>query len=235
MLLDANLLSISDPTQTAIGSLKICKIQAGSNDAIWSSRGQTETPFAPSSFNEEKPNTLNLSIRCSDEYSDFFSQLDCWAVEYIADNSLRLCGKQLSLNKVKQMYRPCLKKKGNFDPLLRTKISSEGLHRTRYWSLDRTSRLEPDCWPLTMFKTRIRISYLYVTGDALGLAPDPDVAAYLAVCAPLYAHVDESVLCERLGLGLGLASCASAAAASASGQQPAAGGRARGGGREAAA
>jgi hypothetical protein len=171
-MLDANLLSISDPVDTMVVSLKICKIQAGKDSAMWASRIETETPFTPSSFNEGKANKLNLDIRCSDEYLDFFSQLDCWAVEYIADNYLRLCGRQLSLNMVKQMYRPCIKKKGNFDPLLRAKITSEGLQRTRYWALDKSSRLKPDCWQATVFKLQVRISDLYVTNDALGLALD---------------------------------------------------------------
>jgi len=172
MMLDASSLSISAPTQTAIESLKICKIQTGNNDAIWSSKDEAETPFTPSSFNEEKPYKQNLDIRCVGEYLDFSSQLDCWAVEYIAANSLRLFGKQLQPNKVKEMYRPCIKKIGDFDPLLRTKISSEGQHRTRYRSLDKTARLKPDCWQATVFKTQIRISYLYVTGSAFGLALD---------------------------------------------------------------
>jgi hypothetical protein len=165
-------LTISEPVDTMVASLKICKIHSGKESAMWASKVETETPFTPSSFNEVKANKLNLDIRCTDEYSDFFSQLDCWAVDYIADNYLRLCGRYLSLNTVKQMYRPCIKKKGNFDPLLRAKITLEGMQRTKYWTLDKSPRLKPDCWQATTFKIKVRISYLYVTNDALGLALD---------------------------------------------------------------
>jgi hypothetical protein len=171
-MLDANSLTISDPTQTAVTTLKICRIQADGKDAIWSSNEEAETPFTPSSFNEAKANKQSLDIRCIGDYLSFFSQLDCWAVEYISVNSLRLFGKQLHCNTVKEMYKPCIKKIASFDPLLRAKITLEGSHRTRYWTLDKEARSEPDCWQGTLFKTRIRISYLYVTESAFGLALD---------------------------------------------------------------
>ena len=86
MIMDVKSLSISDPTQTAVDSLKLCRIQSGKDDAVWSSKDEVETPFTPSSFNEGKANKQNLDIRCDGEYLHFFSKLDCWAVEYIAVN-----------------------------------------------------------------------------------------------------------------------------------------------------
>ena len=131
-----------------------------------------ETPFTPSSFSDGKANKQNLDIRCDGEYLHFFSELDCWAVEYIAVNYLRLFGKQLASDKVAEMYRPCIKKIGSFEPLLRTKITSEGLHRTRYWTMDKKDRMKPECWLASVFKTQIRIGYLYITGSTFGLALD---------------------------------------------------------------
>ena len=130
MIMDVKSLSISDPTPTAVDSLKLCRIQSGKDVAVWSSKEEVETPFTPSSFNEGKANTQNLDIRCIGDYLHFFSELDRWAVEYVVVNSLRLFGKQLAPEKAAAMYRPCIKKIGSFDPLLRTKITLEGQHRT---------------------------------------------------------------------------------------------------------
>ena len=170
--MDVNSLSISDPTLTAIEGLKICKIQTGKDDAVWSSKDEVETPFTPSSFNEGKANKHNLDIRCVGEHLHFFSELDRWAVEYIAVNYLRLFGKQLSPDKVSEMYRPYVRKTGSFDPLLRTKITLEGLHRTRYWAMDKTDRMAPESWPTSVFKAQIRVGYLYISGSTFGLALD---------------------------------------------------------------
>ena len=170
MIMDVKSLSISGPTPTAVDSLNLCRIRCGQDDAVWSSKEEVETPFTPSSFNEVKANKQNLDIRCIGDYLQFFSELDRWALEYVVVNSVRLFGKKLTREKAAAMYRPCIKKIGTFDPLLRTKLTLEGQHRTIYWTMAGEDRNKPECWQATVFKTRIRIGYLYITESTFGLA-----------------------------------------------------------------
>ena len=131
--MDCATLSISDPTQTAIDSLKICKVNNGKDVLFFLSQDGVDTPFAPSSFDEEKGNKQNLDLNCDGEYLKFFTKLDAWAVEYISLHSVRLLGNNLPIEKVLELYKPCVRRRGSFNPLLRTKITLDGLALTRYW------------------------------------------------------------------------------------------------------
>jgi hypothetical protein len=100
MIMDCATLSISDPTQTAIDSLKICKVNDGKDMLFFSSQDGVDTPFAPSSFGDDKGNKQNLDLNCDGEYLEFFTKLDSWAVEYVSLNSVRLLGSYLPIEKV---------------------------------------------------------------------------------------------------------------------------------------
>ena len=62
MIMDCATLSISDPTQNAIDCLKICKVNNGRYVLFFSSKDEVDTPFAPSSFGEDKGNKQNLDL-----------------------------------------------------------------------------------------------------------------------------------------------------------------------------
>ncbi len=114
----------------------------------------------------------NLDLNCDGEYLKFFTKLDSWAVEYISLNSVRLLGNNLSTEKVLDIYKPCVRRRGSFNPLLRTKITLDGLALTRYWDAEKKSRLAPACWQTSVFRTRLRIGYLYITSSSIGFALD---------------------------------------------------------------
>jgi hypothetical protein len=170
--MDCATLSISDPTQTAIDSLKICKLNHGKDVLFFMSEEGIDTPFAPSSFGEESRNKQNLDLRCDGDYLKFFTKLDTWAVDYITLNSIRLLGASLPIESVLEIYKPCVRKRTSFNPLLRTKITLDGLTPTRYWDTEKKSRLAPNCWQTTVFKTRLRVGYLYITSNSIGFALD---------------------------------------------------------------
>ena len=170
--MDAKNLSISDPMVTLIEGLKICKISNGKGATLFASQDEVDTPYEPSAFEKNGSNKLNLDINCTDEYLTFFTQFDDWAVEYITLNSLRLLGEQLPLEKVSELYKPCVKRIAFYDPKLRTKITTEGLNKTRYWTLDKRARLELGCWETTVFKTQVRIAYMYATASSIGFTLD---------------------------------------------------------------
>jgi hypothetical protein len=172
MIMIAKNLSISDPVDTLTEGMKICKISNGKSATMFASVDEVDTPFEPSSFDKNNISSKqNLDINCTKEYLDFFTQFDKWAVEYITLNSLRLLGEERPIEKVRDIYKTCIKR-DNYEPKLRTKITLEGSGKTRYWSMDKRPRLAPDSWRSTVFKTQIRIAYMYVTEANIGFTLD---------------------------------------------------------------
>ncbi len=126
MIMDPMSLSIADPASTRNEALKICKIRCAGGDAFWSSKDLTETPFIPSCYDmESKSSKLGLDLLCNDEYFKIFISLDSWCVDYLITHSPRLFGERRSREWVQSLYKPCVRKSGSFDPLLRTKIIAQ--------------------------------------------------------------------------------------------------------------
>jgi hypothetical protein len=172
MIMDTTTLSISDPTQTPIAGLKVCKLNNRGEPMWFKSEDEVDTPFAPSSYEKNDSNKQNLDVNCSEAYLKFFTDFDTWAVEYITLNSLRLLGEELPLEKVSELYKPCVKRTASYEPKLRTKITTQGLNKTRYWTMDKGARLEPGCWETTVFRTRVRMPYMYTTASSIGFTLD---------------------------------------------------------------
>ncbi len=164
--------SIGDPVPTKVDNLMICNIRcsAGVDEVFWSSKDITATPFLPSNYGiEPKAFKLGLELSCSEEYLEFFNSLDAWCIEYLTENSMRLFECQRSRDWIASMYKPCTRKSGTFDPLLRTKIVTNGLNTTRYWSVDKESRSIPEAWLTVAMRVRMRIANLYITDTACGI------------------------------------------------------------------
>ncbi len=164
--------SIGDPVPTKVDNLMICNIRcsAGVDEVFWSSKDITATPFLTSNYGvETKSFKLGLELSCSEEYLEFFNSLDAWCIEYLTENSLRLFECQRSRDWIVSMYKPCTRKSGTFDPLLRTKILTSGFNTTRYWSADKKSRRIPEAWLTVSMRVRMRIANLYISDTACGI------------------------------------------------------------------
>ena len=166
-----NLASIANPVPCRNGLVKICQIQGSDGDIIsWDSSKLTSTPFVPSCYDaKEKASKTSLELTCTNEYLKFFRSLDQWCIEYLVIHSQRLLGGQRSYDWVQNMYKPCVKQIGSFNPLLRTKIVNEGMNVTRYWTLDKKPRAEPEMWMACTLRARVRVAYLYISEAGCGM------------------------------------------------------------------
>ena len=172
MISNAMSFSIGNPMPTKVKNLLICNIRdtSGVDEVFWSSKDLTATPFQPAAYGEEATAfKLGLELSCSEEYLEFFNRLDTWCMDYLMKNSKRFFGNQRSREWLESMYKPCTRKFGTFDPLLRTKIVTNGLNTTRYWSVDKESRSIPEAWPTVAMRVRMRIANLYITDTACGI------------------------------------------------------------------
>jgi hypothetical protein len=173
-------LSIAEAKSTKIEGLRICNINGPLGAASCFTKSLTQTPFEPSSFGlEAKPNKLTLELSCEDEDLKFFNALDEWCIAYLTGHSMRLFSIQYTREEIQGIYKPCVRKSGSFDPLLRTKIIREGLNSTRYWSPDKKARVEPEVWPSVGMRVKIRIANLYITEAACGITLEcTDIQVY---------------------------------------------------------
>ena len=157
-------LSLGEAKSTKVPGLKVCNISGPRGEASYSTKSLTQTPFVPSSFGTEaKPNKLTLELSCEEEDLKSFKALDDWCIGYLTAHSMRLFCIQYTREEVQGIYNPCVRKTGNFEPLLRTKIIREGLNSTRYWTSDKKARSEPELWLSAGVRVKIRIASLYIT------------------------------------------------------------------------
>lgn len=128
------------------------------------------TPFGPSTFEKGGSSSrLTLDIRCDDpECLAFFTKLDEWAPQYLAEHSERILGKQMSLEQVRSSYRPCLRAKEGYVPLLHCKITTEGPHATRFWDENKELGKPPADWRDARMIFKVSVPHLWLSGGLCG-------------------------------------------------------------------
>jgi len=93
------------------------------------------TPFGAQSFQNESTNRKTLEFRLPvGEATDFWDGFDAWAVTYLTCHSTRLFGKSLTIEQVRDGYRPCVSRRGTYPATLRTKVNLSGSNVVRCWS-----------------------------------------------------------------------------------------------------
>jgi hypothetical protein len=93
------------------------------------------TPFGAQSFQNESTNRKTLEFRLPvGEATDFWDGFDAWSVTYLTCHSTRLFGKSLTIEQVRDGYRPCVSRRGSYPPTLRTKVNLSGSNVVRCWS-----------------------------------------------------------------------------------------------------
>ena len=133
------------------------------------------TPFGPSTFDKAGPTALassarlSLDIRCEDKETEaFFTELDAFAPKYLAEHSERIFGKRMSLEQVTNCYRPCLRKREGYAPLLHTKVSLEGPYATHFWDENKDARDPPANWRDARMLFQLSIPHLWFSGGLCG-------------------------------------------------------------------
>jgi hypothetical protein len=163
-------LALANASVTSKGA-KMAVLTDGPNRCHYTFKSPTRAPFGPSNFDKDSSATRqNLEIRVSGEAAEFFDGLDDWALTYITAHSERLFKKKLSLQQVRDMYHPCLRRAPGYDPLLRTKYNAAGSRGAcRFWTLDRQQREPPVDWREAEVTPHVHISHLWMMGQSCGL------------------------------------------------------------------
>ena len=122
--------------------------------------------FEPNRMDESTPK-LNALLQGA-EFIAVFDKIDKELVRQIVANSSRLLGKTLSFEEVTAMYVPCVKRKGDFEPSLRTKLKIAGGSLTRIWDQDGKPREAPSQWRHKDLRVKLCLSHLWFSKSSIG-------------------------------------------------------------------
>jgi hypothetical protein len=126
------------------------------------------SPFGASSFNDENTLRKTIEFRLPGAAADFWDGFDAWAVTYLTCNSIRLFGKPLTVEQVREGYKPCVTRRGTYAPTLRCKINISGGNAVRCWSPDGERTAIPEEFRGMELVPRVTVMHLYVMGREFG-------------------------------------------------------------------
>ena len=127
-----------------------------------------ESPFQPG--NHDKDDSAlrqNIVFRCNEELAKFFEDLDTWAVDYIADHSERILGKELPIGQIQANYISSIKQSDGRPPLVKCKLNMPGSNKqTRCWDAEGQEIDFIRDWAGKAFKIKALVSHLWLMGSA---------------------------------------------------------------------
>jgi hypothetical protein len=133
---DFSQLHLADPVVSSRGA-KSCALSNNGGKYVLPLGSRAEplsTPFGAQSFNDESTNRKSIEFRLPVGATDFWDGFDAWAVTYLTCHSARLFGKPLTIEQVRDGYRPCVSRRGTYPPTLRCKVNLTGGNAVRCWS-----------------------------------------------------------------------------------------------------
>jgi hypothetical protein len=87
------------------------------------------------------------------------------AMSYLQKNSERLFNETLSIPQVAKIYKPCVKRKSNYDPAVRVKLNLGGDFATRLWSKQSKLREAPEVWRGANVRIVLQVAHLWFMDD----------------------------------------------------------------------
>jgi hypothetical protein len=134
---DFSQLHIAEPVVSSRGA-KSCALTNNGSKFVLTLGSRTEpltTPFGAQSFQNEATNRKSIEFRLpAGELTDYWDAFDAWAVTYLTCHSARLFGKPLTIEQVRDGYKPCVSRRGTYPPTLRCKVNLGGSNCVRCWS-----------------------------------------------------------------------------------------------------
>ena len=129
------------------------------------------TRFGASSFDKNIDSTrknLDFDISNHKHLIELFSNIDKWAIGYLAKHSQRLLKKQMTEELIKSHFKPLVIEYGDTKSI-RTKINIRGHRACRFWDSDRNSTdIPPEDWLSNEYNVHVNIPQLYVMGSDVG-------------------------------------------------------------------
>ena len=126
------------------------------------------SPFGATSFGDENTQRKTLELSMEPCHTPQWDAINSWAKTYIVENSERLFKKRLSKDVVQENYKPVYTQKGEYRPLLRTKINLEGSRKARCWDASGKQVDMPDLRNVPI-SVRLAVDRLWIMSSNYGL------------------------------------------------------------------
>ena len=150
---------------------KYCILSNENKPVSFALKGDLRTRFGASSFDKNIDSTrknLDFDISNHKHLIELFSNIDKWAIGYLAKHSQRLLKKQMTEELIKSHYKPLVIEYGDTKSI-RTKINIRGHRACRFWDSDRNSTdIPPEDWLSNEYNVHVNIPQLYVMGSDVG-------------------------------------------------------------------
>jgi hypothetical protein len=134
------------------------------------------TPFGAQSFQNESTNRKSIEFRLpAGETTDYWDGFDAWAVTYLTCHSARLFGKPLTIEQVRDGYKPCVSRRGNYPPTLRCKVNlGSSSNAVRCWG-PAEERIEvPQEFRGLELIARVSVMHLWIMNREFGWVIQPN-------------------------------------------------------------
>ena len=174
---DFSQLIIAEPVVSSRGA-KSCALSNNGEKYTLTLGNRSEpltTPFGAPSFQNEATNRKSIEFRLpAGEMTDFWDGFDAWAVTYLTCHSTRIFGKPLTIEQVRDGYRPCVSRRGTYPPTLRCKVNLAGSSNcVRCWS-PAEQRIEvPQEFRGLEMVARVSVMHLWIMNREFGWVLQP--------------------------------------------------------------
>ena len=127
-----------------------------------------EVAYEPSAFQNEESTRVNIVWRPNPATEEFLTSLDDWVMNQAATNSMRLFGKDRTLESLRDSYSPILKKSEKWASQFKAKMNLEDPSKVKIWDADGVLRGPPQAWQGCCTRPRLRLKSIYLMGQSFG-------------------------------------------------------------------
>lgn len=162
--------SLAEPQISARGA-KSCTLSGKDGKVIFALGDRTtpaSTPFGASTYGDDVSQRKTLELRLTDAQAQEFVNFDIWAIDYLTEHSERLFKKKQTRSQIEEHYRSPVTRKEGYQPLLRTKLNTEGRNAVRVWNEHNERMPLPEDLRQYELVPRLHLSHLWVMGRDYG-------------------------------------------------------------------
>ena len=173
---DFSQLHLAEPVVSSRGA-KSCALSNNGAKFVHTVGSRAEpltSPFGAQSFNDESTTRKSIEFRLPGECTDFWDSFDAWAVTYITCHSNRLFGKPLTIEQVRDGYKPCVSRRGTYPATLRCKVNLSGSNVVRCWSPAEERIDVPQEFRGLELVARVSVMHLWVMNREFGFVLQPN-------------------------------------------------------------
>ena len=164
--------TLKDPLTSQRGA-KSCPITLDDGSAVIVQLGSKHvpitSPFGATSYGDDSCARMTIEFSLESDRTRDWDAVAEWLRGYLHENAERLLKKQLSPDTIRDNLRTPAVQKGDYRPLLRTKITTTGAHAVRCWDEKGQKIALPEDLRGVPVIARLHVDRLWIMSKEYGL------------------------------------------------------------------